>query len=320
MIRLLIFLLLLPSLSWAGFSVSGITAPASVAGVAAPASVAGIDGGGDVTAPTLVSATIPAAGTSISLLFSEAITVGAGGNAGWTIDMNGGAGETLTYDSGDTTTTFVYTIGVRKIKAGETGTVTYTQPGSGLEDAAAIDLATIATAVVTNNSTVAVTLDDSYVEANQNDSMWLGAAYVTEGGQSFTSGGGTLDRVDLWLLKSGLATGDMTVKIYAHSGTYGTSSVPTGDVLATSGAIASSTLANGVYGLISFSFTGANRINLTETYYTVNLYYAGGDSAKFVKWGQDSSSSTHDGNEFYDDSGWVVESGMDQIFYVYVVR
>lgn len=105
----------------------------------------------DTTAPSLSSATIPSAGTSITLSFGEAVSVGAGGNAGWTISPSGGA-ATLTYSSGAGTAALVYGLN-RTINSGETATVAYTQPGNGLEDGAGNDLGTIATAACTNNST-----------------------------------------------------------------------------------------------------------------------------------------------------------------------
>lgn len=109
--------------------------------------------GGDTTPPTLTSSTIPAAGTSISLLFNKAVRVGAGGNAGWTITMSGGA-SAMSYSSGSGSTTLVYTL-ARTILSNETGTIAYTQPGNGIEGNVADypDLATIASAAVTNSST-----------------------------------------------------------------------------------------------------------------------------------------------------------------------
>lgn len=110
----------------------------------------------DITVPTLSSATIPSAGTTISLVFSENVTFGAGGNGGWTLAMTGGvmngAAVTMAYSSGDGASTLVYTLS-RKVFSDETGTVAYTQPGNGVEDASGNDLATIATAAVTNSST-----------------------------------------------------------------------------------------------------------------------------------------------------------------------
>lgn len=108
-------------------------------------------GGADVTAPTLLSATIDEAGTSLTLVFDEAVTFGAGGNGGWVPTLTGGA-ATLTYASGAGTTTLVYTLS-RTVDLGETGTVAYTQPSGGVEDAAGNDLAEIVDGAVTNNST-----------------------------------------------------------------------------------------------------------------------------------------------------------------------
>jgi hypothetical protein len=108
----------------------------------------------DVTAPTFTSATIPAAGTSISLLFSEAVKFGAGSNGGFAITLSGGA-CTLTYASGANSNTLVYTTS-RTVNSGETcSAFTYTQPTNGVEDIAGNDLATFTNqqASVTNNST-----------------------------------------------------------------------------------------------------------------------------------------------------------------------
>jgi hypothetical protein len=107
----------------------------------------------DVTAPALISAVIPAAGTTLEITFTEAVSIGAGGNGGFTIGLSGGA-ATLTYASGGGTGTLVYTIN-RTVAAGETcSDFDYTQPGNGVEDAAGNDLATFTNqqALVTNNA------------------------------------------------------------------------------------------------------------------------------------------------------------------------
>ena len=102
--------------------------------------------------PTLSSATIASDGASISLVFSQAVSIGAGGNGGWNIDMSGGA-SSMTYSSGSGSTTLVYTLG-RTINAGETGNVDYTQPGNGVEaTSGGGDLASISNASVSNGST-----------------------------------------------------------------------------------------------------------------------------------------------------------------------
>ncbi len=108
--------------------------------------------GADTTPPTLTSSTIPSAGNSVSLLHSEVVNFGAGGNAGWTVTMSGGA-SAMTYFSGSGSNTLVYSL-ARAICNIETGTNAYVQPGNGVEDGALNDLATIASAAVINNSTV----------------------------------------------------------------------------------------------------------------------------------------------------------------------
>ena len=105
----------------------------------------------DTTAPTLSSATIPAAGTSITFAFSEPVYFGAGGNSGFAVTMSGGA-ATLIYSSGEGTSSLVYTTS-RVVNSGETGTCAYTQPTNGVEDGAGNDLVTFSGTSVTNNST-----------------------------------------------------------------------------------------------------------------------------------------------------------------------
>lgn len=99
--------------------------------------------------PTLTSATIAANGTSLSLVFSRAITATI--NTGVTVTPSSGA-ATASYASGSTTTTLVYTIS-RTVTQGATITVSYTQPGNGLEATDdATDVATFTNVPVTNNS------------------------------------------------------------------------------------------------------------------------------------------------------------------------
>ncbi len=106
----------------------------------------------DVTAPTFSSATVGTNGTTITIVFSEAVTFGAGGNGGLSLDATGGAAS-LTYSSGSGSDTLVYTAS-RTIKSTESFVdLTYTQPGNGIEDLAGNDLASFSGAPVTNNST-----------------------------------------------------------------------------------------------------------------------------------------------------------------------
>jgi hypothetical protein len=105
----------------------------------------------DTVVPTVAARTIPSAGTTLIVAFSERCQHGAGGTAGHALTASGGA-VTATYASGSGSSVFTYTLN-RTVGTGETVTHDYTQPGSGIEDLFGNDLATFATQAVTNNST-----------------------------------------------------------------------------------------------------------------------------------------------------------------------
>ena len=107
--------------------------------------------GTDITPPAFSSASIATDGTTLTVVFGEATVVGSGGSGGMTISVDGGGSQTATYSSGSGTTSLVYT--VPTVYSGETVTVSYTNPGDGLEDAAGNDVATISAESVTNSST-----------------------------------------------------------------------------------------------------------------------------------------------------------------------
>lgn len=126
-----------------GLSVESIPAGYRFVNDAAPAP--------DSTAPTLTTATIPTGGTTLVLVHNESVVVGAGGNGGWAVTLSTGS-ATATYASGSGSTTLTYTLS-GTVNGGTTGTVAYTQPGSGIEDNAGNDLATLSGVSITNNST-----------------------------------------------------------------------------------------------------------------------------------------------------------------------
>lgn len=113
---------------------------------AVPVVTASLVGGG---APTVTSATINAAGTQFAVNFSEAVFIGTGG--GMTITASGGAVSLGTPSIAGSTIT--YPITGRVIGIGETVTMTYAQPGNGIENSAGTDLASFSGQSVTNNST-----------------------------------------------------------------------------------------------------------------------------------------------------------------------
>jgi hypothetical protein len=168
-------------------------------------------------------------------------------------------------------------------------------------------------------ASLAGTQDSAYSIEDEHPSDAAGE--YSAAGQSFTSTGTVkLTSMKLYLKKTGAPTGTATVQLFAHSGTYGTSSVPTGAALATSDAFTVSTLTTD-YALVTFTFTGANQYNLVQgTNYCIALVGDGCavDTSNDVQVGTDGSSPTATGNAFYYDNGaWAAAAGVDAIFYVY---
>ncbi len=209
--------------------------------------------------PTLSSATINTAGSTMTLAFSESVSVGAGGNSGWTTSLSGGA-ATLSYASGSPGTSLVYNIS-RTINSGETGTVAYTQPGNGVEGTTGgADVATISSSAVTNNSTAV-----SYTATDATGGV-LNSGISTQYDDGLTSNfvagsSYTLTKAQLKLKKSGTGGGGtIVVKIYTDS-----SGAP-GTLLGTSDSVAVSTLT----GTPTFTdFTGLNVSITSGTTYWV---------------------------------------------------
>ncbi len=108
-----------------------------------------IAGGTDSVAPTVVSATIPAPGVSLILVFSEAVTGFTVGANGFTITPSGPAAS-LVYLSGNGTATVTFTTS-RTIGIGETISRTYA-PGV-IADLAGNALVGFSESGVTNDST-----------------------------------------------------------------------------------------------------------------------------------------------------------------------
>lgn len=136
------------------------------------------------------------------------------------------------------------------------------------------------------------TIVDSYSESNQ--SSFFTCDYADAVAQSFTGDGGTLNSCKFYLLKSGTPTGNATAKLFAHDGgTFGVTGKPTGAALATSETFDVSTL-TGSYQLITFTFTGANKVTLTNgTKYYIAFSFP--SNVNTVRVGDDESSPTHNG-------------------------
>jgi len=153
---------------------------------------------------------------------------------------------------------------------------------------------------------------DSYSEANYDGSLTIGTTY-TGFAQSFLGTGQQLGSARFYLNNTSSATGSMFAKVYATTGTHGTSAVPTGAALATSDAVNASTV-GASFGWITFPFSGANNITLTNgTVYAVTVEFAG----TFMGLGSDSSAPTHGGNGArFTASAWTAYTAGDLIFSV----
>ena len=105
---------------------------------------------GDVTAPTLVSAIIPAAGTSLALTYNEALDAGSVPALG-AYALSGTAAAVTAVGIAGAVVTLTLSPAVL---AGEVVTVSYTAGGAPVQDAAGNDAANLVAQATTNNSTV----------------------------------------------------------------------------------------------------------------------------------------------------------------------
>lgn len=165
-----------------------------------------------------------------------------------------------------------------------------------------------------------LSIDDFYSESNliSHDNLDSDPTDAQGLGQAFRSNGGTLDSAQFSLKRQSNPTGNISAKLYAVTGTYGTTAIPTGTALATSDVIDVSTIPT-TDGLFTFNFTGANRyLMINGTTYCIVLEYAGGDSSNFITLHTDNTSPTHAGNQVYLQSGaWNANASIDACFYVY---
>ncbi len=164
------------------------------------------------------------------------------------------------------------------------------------------------------------TLIHSYSESNAdyNSPIYSSAANI-QCGQSFSNPNSiTLDSCKFYLNKEGSPPGNIVAKLYAHTGTFGSTGVPTGSALATSDAVSASSLGTSS-SLITFSFSGANRITLdASTNYVILLEYSSGNASNLVNVRICTGTHTDAGNRVYSSNGtsWTYNE-YDCAFYIY---
>jgi len=159
---------------------------------------------------------------------------------------------------------------------------------------------------------------DSYSESTQTDQEYIYDSN-SGSGQSFTGDGRTLDSCVFYMKKSGSGvTGNIICEIYAHTGTFGVDGEPTGAALATT-TVSIPTLSTS-YGLIKFTFHGANRITLVNgtKYFTI---VRSDDVSDSVLLGMDNVTVGHAGNIALQHGypTWTSYNSWDIPFYVYTV-
>ncbi|KKL80801.1 hypothetical protein LCGC14_2001150, partial [marine sediment metagenome] len=108
------------------------------------------------------------------------------------------------------------------------------------------------------------TIIDSYVEANRDNHISIKALHpsavglVSALGQSFTGDGNKIGYVQFYIKKTvGSPVGELTARLYAISGTFGTSNVPAGAALASSSPMAIEDIGAGDFELVTFTFDGS---------------------------------------------------------------
>lgn len=157
-------------------------------------------------------------------------------------------------------------------------------------------------------------IEDDNTTADQDNA--LGNGTITKQGQSFTVGSNAmyLRRVRVKLkVGAGSPTGNMTAYLYAHTGTYGTSSTPTGAAVATSNTIPSDRV---TAAYVEYEFVFDTPYELTDsTYYCIEIDYTGDASNYISIYGN--STSVHDGNRFDYDTGYNADLTEDLWFELY---
>ena len=172
--------------------------------------------------------------------------------------------------------------------------------------------------------TTGVSVADSYSEINQSAYIGMYSGITISRGQAFAGADGVLDSCKFYLFKTGSPTGIMVAKIYALTGTFGSTATPAGSALAVSNPVDVTILLEDVpnYQLITYTFSDANRITLeTGTNYLVCLEYLGGDGANRVEQLVDNTAHSHPGNYAYTTNliNWFAGTSFDVIFYVYII-
>jgi hypothetical protein len=154
------------------------------------------------------------------------------------------------------------------------------------------------------------------------DSIVNSGASPISWAQSFTAASSNnLVSVVFPLFRTSTASGTLTCKLYAHSGTYGSTGVPTGAALATSNTFSEANVAsttNTTPDLIEFTFPTPYAL-VSGTHYFIAIETTNTSTSAFVALRVTSNTSAHGGNAAAKASNtlvWTAQS-QDLIFYLY---
>jgi hypothetical protein len=144
----------------------------------------------------------------------------------------------------------------------------------------------------------------------------VGNGTITGQAQSFSNGAvaGYVTRVFANLKVTGAPTGNIVAKIYAHSGTFGSSSVPTGGALATSVDVDVAKLSTS-YASVEFGFDTQTKLS-ASTNYVVAFEYSGGNGSNYVQVQGLATTGTHAGNRSENTGSWAASATDDLNFQV----
>lgn len=172
----------------------------------------------------------------------------------------------------------------------------------------------------TSLSTYSQTNQDTLVAIGDGTTTGLAQSFASPAATTNTNARGCFHSARFYMRKVGTPTGNATAKLYAHSGTLGSSSVPTGTALATSNNFDVSTL-TGTLAWVDFFFPPASGLwyqFAASTNYCIAIEYSGGDASNYIQVGVDASSPGHAGNvATYASSTWTANAAQDACFNAY---
>jgi hypothetical protein len=140
-------------------------------------------------------------------------------------------------------------------------------------------------------------------------------------GQSFTGNGEKLSRMAFDIHRLGTPPGTYTAVLYAHSGTFGTSSVGTGAALATSTTVLTPATLSGYFGWVFFDFDGTFTLVNGTNYVMAIVATNAGDASNCVEMVVDfTSPPSRAGNRCdYNGTTWTAQATYDYMTRVYTV-